>query len=229
MFQRRAEQASLPLLAVRQPIEKGNGMPEQRLRFVHGATRIDLRHHLVDEVDGTKNVAGLLGGNIVKGVSIFGVAGTAPPLQPLKTGQTTPFGTGSDGNVKKGVARSYTDNGDGTITDNKTGLMWEKKDQSGPSGIHDVHYTYTWSGPSYGSSYIMDGTITSTFLAALNGGSGFAGHTDWRIPNRFEARDHHKPWERDFGGRRRVQHQLCGWLHSDDVQLHPVEQLLVFH
>jgi hypothetical protein len=89
--------------------------------------------------------------------------------------------------VKKGVARSYTDNGDGTITDNKTGLMWEKKDQSGPGGIHDVHNTYTWSGPSYGtSSYIMDGTIASTFLAALNGGSGFAGHTDWRIPNRFE-------------------------------------------
>src|SRR5215510_12940861 len=35
-------------------------MPKQRLRFVHGAARIDLRHHLVDEVDGAKNVAGLL-------------------------------------------------------------------------------------------------------------------------------------------------------------------------
>jgi predicted GNAT family N-acyltransferase len=29
----------------------------------------------------------------------------------------------------------------------------------------------------------MDGTITTTFLAALNSGGGFAGHTDWRIPN----------------------------------------------
>lgn len=32
----------------------------------------------------------------------------------------------------------------------------------------------------------MDGTITTTFLAALNAGGGFAGHTDWRIPNRVE-------------------------------------------
>ena len=29
----------------------------------------------------------------------------------------------------------------------------------------------------------MDGTIVTTFLATLNAGSGFAGHTDWRIPN----------------------------------------------
>jgi hypothetical protein len=29
------------------------------------------------------------------------------------------------------VARSYTDNGDGTITDNETGLMWEKKSYAG--------------------------------------------------------------------------------------------------
>lgn len=35
---------------------------------------------------------------------------------------------GQDGWLQKGLARSYTDNGDGTITDNKTGLMWEKKD-----------------------------------------------------------------------------------------------------
>ena len=29
----------------------------------------------------------------------------------------------------------------------------------------------------------MDGPITTVFLATLNGGAGFAGHTDWRIPN----------------------------------------------
>ena len=32
----------------------------------------------------------------------------------------------------------------------------------------------------------MDGTMITTFLATLNGGSGFAGHTDWRIPNANE-------------------------------------------
>ena len=105
-----------------------------------------------------------------------------PP--PLKTGQTTAYGTGSDGDLQKGASQSFTDNGDGTITDTTTGLMWEKKDQSGL--IHHWTNTYTWCGASCGTTYIMDGTITTVFLAALNGGSGFAGHTDWRIPNANE-------------------------------------------
>jgi hypothetical protein len=58
------------------------------------------------------------------------------------TGQTTAYGTGSDGDVQAGATLSYTDNGDGTITDNNTGLMWEKKDNSG--GIHDEGDNYTW-------------------------------------------------------------------------------------
>jgi len=46
---------------------------------------------------------------------------------PLKTGQTNSYSTtGSDGDLQKGVARSYTDNGDGTVTDNATGLVWQK-------------------------------------------------------------------------------------------------------
>jgi hypothetical protein len=102
----------------------------------------------------------------------------------LKTGQTTAYGPGSDGDLQEGAPRSYTDNGDGTITDNHTGLMWEKKSADG--SIHDHGNTYTWSGASYGTTNIMDGTITDTFLAGLNAGAGFAGHTDWRIPNRFE-------------------------------------------
>jgi hypothetical protein len=32
----------------------------------------------------------------------------------------------------------------------------------------------------------MDGTLATVFLIALNAGSGFAGHTDWRIPNAKE-------------------------------------------
>jgi len=102
------------------------------------------------------------------------------------TGQTTAYGTGSDGDVQAGAALSYTDNGDGTITDNNTGLMWEKKDDSG--GIHDKGNTYTWCGASCFGTNEMDGTITSTFLDTLNdvGGGGascFAGYCDWRVPN----------------------------------------------
>lgn len=97
------------------------------------------------------------------------------------SGQTTAHGTGSDGDVEAGASLSYTDNGDGTITDNNTGLMWEKKSDDG--SIHDVDDTYAWCGPSCGGTDEMDGTITTTFLSTLNGGGGFAGYTDWRIPN----------------------------------------------
>ena len=98
----------------------------------------------------------------------------------LETGQTTSYGAGSDGDLQFGAARSFTDNGDGTITDNLTGLMWEKKSDDG--SIHDKDNTYTWST----GSNDMDGTIVTTLLATLNGDGGFAGHTDWRVPNLYE-------------------------------------------
>jgi hypothetical protein len=99
--------------------------------------------------------------------------------QRLKTGQTTAYGPGSDGDVQAGVARQYVDNGDGTITDTGTGLMWEKKDRSG--GIHDYSNGYTWGMTS--PPYTMNGTMVTTFLPALNTAPCFAGHCDWRIPN----------------------------------------------
>lgn len=57
------------------------------------------------------------------------VTTTVGPFQmpPLKTGQTSGYSqTGSDGDLKKGLPRGYTDNLDGTITDNTTGLVWQK-------------------------------------------------------------------------------------------------------
>jgi hypothetical protein len=95
------------------------------------------------------------------------------------SGQTTSYGPGSDGAVRAGTALSYTDNGDGTITDNNTGLMWEKKDASG--GIHDQDNSYTWGMTV--QSNAMDGTMVTEFLATLNRAPCFAGHCDWRIPN----------------------------------------------
>lgn len=92
-----------------------------------------------------------------------------------------------------GPALSYTDNGNGTFTDNVTKLMWEKKTDG---GIHDVDDTYTWSTGTF-----PDGTLWD-FLDTLNNtcegegdpcesnkdcpkGSkcGFAGYRDWCIPN----------------------------------------------
>lgn len=103
-----------------------------------------------------------------------------PFAQVLKTGQTTCYnaagsviacaGTGQDGELQPGVARSFTDNGDGTITDNRTGLMWEKWSDNGD--IHDKNNQYSWTNAF--------GKITT-----LNSGS-FAGHNDWRLPTAAE-------------------------------------------
>lgn len=100
----------------------------------------------------------------------------------LSTGQQTCWnaagtvidcaGTGQDGDLQRGLPRRYTDNGDGTITDEATGLMWEK--QSEDDSIHDRDRFFAWSNAVAGK------------IAVLNAGAGFAGHTDWRMPNRNE-------------------------------------------
>jgi hypothetical protein len=105
------------------------------------------------------------------------------------TGQLTPA-TGTitftgatvrdDGFVKAGGPLSYLDNGDGTITDLNTGLMWEKKSADGSD--HDVTKTFPWSTTAVlGQATIWD------WIDAINtevgNGIGFAGFNDWRIPN----------------------------------------------
>src|ERR1043166_426158 len=42
------------------------------------------------------------------------------------------------------AASHFVDNGDGTITDTQTGLMWEKKDKAG--GLHDIRSKFVWAG-----------------------------------------------------------------------------------
>jgi hypothetical protein len=101
-----------------------------------------------------------------------------------------------------GPALSYTDNGDGTFTDNNTKFIWEEKTNVANS-VHNVNNTYTWS--SIETFTAPDGTLFTVFLNTLNnscagdetksctsdtdctgignGKCGFAGHRDWRIPN----------------------------------------------
>lgn len=61
-----------------------------------------------------------------------------------KTGQTTSLLTGDDGYYKKGWATKpnrFVDNGDGTVTDNATGLMFVKEPQKIIPGAVGVHLT----------------------------------------------------------------------------------------
>ena len=98
-------------------------------------------------------------------VAVAGCFGAPSAVQA--TGQTISYAAGDDGALRIGAALSYTDNGDGTVTDNSTGLMWEKKTDA------NVDVNFTWQGAL---AYVAE-------LNAMNGGAGFAGHNDWRLPN----------------------------------------------
>jgi Protein of unknown function (DUF1566) len=99
--------------------------------------------------------------------------------------------------LQKAAALScrYLDNGDGTVTDTATGLMWEQKDNlDGSTNVadpHDADNVYSWGDT------LADGTAYTDFLARLNSGAStggtsalitgcFAGHCDWRLPSIVE-------------------------------------------
>ena len=98
----------------------------------------------------------------ITGISVFCYSGELPD-----TGQTTSYTEtfGEDSDYQPSAAQmSYTDNGDGTVTDNRTGLMWLKDANNYNSGA-----TQTWE-------------------EALSGCESFSyvGYSDWRLPNRRE-------------------------------------------
>ncbi|HYC00580.1 MAG TPA: DUF1566 domain-containing protein [Candidatus Limnocylindrales bacterium] len=106
------------------------------------------------------------------------------------TGQTVSYQTDTfgmpdqpvpdDGALQTGGALAFVDNGDGTITDTNTGLMWEKKGFE-ISGDHSADTTYAWSSLDSGTIWDWIERVNNE-----NGGAGYAGHNDWRIPNRRE-------------------------------------------
>jgi len=129
--------------------------------------------------------------------------GQACRCTPLRTGQETSYAAGDDGDLQAGRRLRYVDNGDGTITDLNTGLMWEKK-RPGTGCLNCLDDAYTWSA------------ALGDWIDRMNGLNGkcalrddedcrqdedcpptpdpfppdfcvfpepFAGHRDWRVPN----------------------------------------------
>jgi len=78
------------------------------------------------------------------------------------------------------------DNGNETITDSQTQLMWEKKTTAPGSGANlrdprDVDNTYTWEDAKGDWLDQLNGR-----LIANAGDGSFAGYTDWRLPTLAE-------------------------------------------
>lgn len=125
----------------------------------------------------------LTAGNIATGVNLFGVTGTLNSGGLPKTGQTTSYATGDDGELEVGIVRSYTYSDDGSIdteaenilTDEATGLMWIRN-----------HTLVNGSGVGAGGNVnISAGMNWATALSRCNSLS-YGGYDDWRLPNIHE-------------------------------------------
>ncbi len=77
------------------------------------------------------------------------------------------------------VGNRFTDNGT-TVTDNFTGLQWEKKTTDG--SVQNAGNLYTWSL----TGTAADGGVFETFSAGLNAPTCLAGQCDWRLPTMEE-------------------------------------------
>jgi hypothetical protein len=102
------------------------------------------------------------------------VGRVAPSVRNQRYTMKYIFGTGHDGDIQAGATLAYTDNGDGTITDENTGLMWMKQDDNGGDcasypGNLDKDCTFSWDQ-------------AFTFVASLNA-NNHGGHDDWRVSN----------------------------------------------
>ena len=91
------------------------------------------------------------------------------PAMVPKTGQTTSYAAGDDGDLEKGVAwpnPRFTDNSNGTVTDNLTGLIWLKNAEC--------------FGPRVWTAALTDANTLNNRECGLTDGSV---EGDWRLPN----------------------------------------------
>ena len=70
----------------------------------------------------------------------------------------------------------FVDNGDGTVTDNQTGLMWEQKT------VGNVNDTFDWAEAFAYVHGFSDRSVTPPY----GGVQGLGSHADWRLPSHTE-------------------------------------------
>lgn len=108
--------------------------------------------------------------------TVIGTPGTAHLIGPAKS-PACAVGVSANGRfVDLGLV----------VFDSQTNLVWEKKDQAG--GLHDVDNTYTWCQATGNPSGPPGCMVQPFWIFEVNGegGTGFAGFRDWRVPTRDE-------------------------------------------
>ena len=73
------------------------------------------------------------------------------------------------------------DNGDGTITDNVTGLQWEKK-VAGSACVHCVDNFYDWFGARESFIPAVNDSAPCDATGCPGPVRGLGGYNDWRLP-----------------------------------------------
>ena len=139
------------------------------------------------DVASGKTAWGLTSGawGVITGTGTIATYAAAVP----KTGQTTCYdasgteiactGTGQDGDLQKGVTwpnPRFTDNGDGTVTDNLTGLIWLKN-------ANCASATKDWATALSYSNALYDGCTNCFGTAGDCGLSDSSTAGQWRLPN----------------------------------------------
>jgi Protein of unknown function (DUF1566) len=119
-------------------------------------------------------------GQLSIGSDTINVALTNCSAQALvpQTGQTTSYAAGDDGAIRAGVplpSPRFTDNSDGTITDNLTGLIWLKK-----ANCSQFLPTFGQALAEV-ASLNTDGTMSGNNCGDTSKGGSH--QTDWRLPN----------------------------------------------
>ncbi|SJZ88006.1 Protein of unknown function [Trichlorobacter thiogenes] len=150
--------------------------------------------------NGSGTVAGdanLVAGNIRSGTSVFGISGKCREVS--STGQSTSYATGDDGAYQNGClpvilpktgntgnyavpswvpsnSSRFTDNSNGTVTDNYSGLIWLKNASCTETvgGISNSSGKLTWANALTWSNNLSSG------LCGLTDGSSTG---QWRLPN----------------------------------------------
>jgi len=112
---------------------------------------------------------------VIIGILVTPAIALAAAAPLAKTGQTTSYAAGDDGYLQSGQAwptPRFSDNGNQTVTDNLTGIIWAKSANApGPAACGPAA-TKTWQG-------------ALNYVKCLND-NNYLGYNDWFLPNRKE-------------------------------------------